>query len=258
MDFFAERATRELIVTEYAVQAQNHVETLRARLDEARAQVDALQELPELVATLAHRPVPTADAAFLVWKQTVLARERLTSNVELYDAEGKLVSPFALNVPDYSGTTTQRASGCGWVTWGEVSPFGAEERRMLHAERGICAPDDSGGRPARHGDPSRRLRFRDAAVHHVAESVLRNVPLRRARVSGGRVGSERGSGDLRLGSPAALHLGPVGMANHRRPRSRDCIARAEPFWAEASTGGVRTASISRMIATGSSRSATRS
>ena len=37
VDFFAERATRKLIVTEYAVQAQNHVQTLRARLDEARA-----------------------------------------------------------------------------------------------------------------------------------------------------------------------------------------------------------------------------
>ena len=30
MNFFAERATRELIATEYAVQAQNHVQTLLA------------------------------------------------------------------------------------------------------------------------------------------------------------------------------------------------------------------------------------
>jgi signal transduction histidine kinase len=142
VDFFAERAIRQLIVTEYAVQAQNHVQTLRAGLDEAKEQVDTLEELPELVT--ARASVPTADAAFLVWKQTALARERLTSNVELYDEQGELVSRFALNVPDYTAATTQPASGCTWVTWAEVSPFGAEERRMLHAERGICSSDENG------------------------------------------------------------------------------------------------------------------
>jgi signal transduction histidine kinase len=146
MDFFAERATRELIVTRYAAQAQNHVQTLRDRMDLARQEVDRFEDLASLVqAPATCPPVPSSDAAFLVWKNTVLARERLTSNVELYDERGCLVSRFALNVPEYSATAPQKASGCDWDWWGEVAPFGAEERRMLHAERGICTPDGEGG-----------------------------------------------------------------------------------------------------------------
>jgi signal transduction histidine kinase len=145
MDFFAERATRELIARQYAVQAQNHVQTLLNRMEEARREVDAIDELPDLVSgDESPSPLPTPDAAFLIWKQTVLARERLTSAVELYDAAGGLVSRFALNVPEYTAATFQSSTGCKWDVFGEVAPFGAEERRMLHAERGICAPDENG------------------------------------------------------------------------------------------------------------------
>jgi signal transduction histidine kinase len=236
VDFFAERAIRQLIVTEYAVQAQNHVETLRARLDEARAQVDALQELPELVAAGAP-PVPTADAAFLVWKQTVLARERLTSNVELYDAEGKLVSPFALNVPDYTGTTTQRASGCGWVTWGEVAPFGAEERRMLHAERGICAPDDSGG-----------VNLGTVILHVVFD--FETLPFITSQNPYFEIfrSAERKYQDDALAANVEVAIYGWGLqplytsGRSAWPITDDLFQRLyrsrEPFWAEASTGGV--------------------
>ena len=40
MNFFAERATRELIATEFAVQAQNHVQTLLRYAEQARKEVD--------------------------------------------------------------------------------------------------------------------------------------------------------------------------------------------------------------------------
>jgi signal transduction histidine kinase len=65
----------------------------------------------------------------------------LTSAVELYDAEGALVSRFALNLPEYALATPQHASGCQWDMFVEVAPFGAEERRMLHADRLICSPE---------------------------------------------------------------------------------------------------------------------
>jgi signal transduction histidine kinase len=142
-NYFAERVTRRLIATQYAVQAQNHVQTVITRMNEARAQVDALAILPDLVrGEVGASGPPASDAAFLVWKQTVLARERLTSAVELYDAAGGLVSRFALNVPEYSVTTPQKRSGCEWDNFGEVVPFGAEERGMLHSERRICRDAD--------------------------------------------------------------------------------------------------------------------
>ncbi len=47
---------------------------------------------------------------------------------------------FALNVPEYTGTiqTPRTATACQWEIFGEAARFGAEERRMLHAERSIC------------------------------------------------------------------------------------------------------------------------
>jgi signal transduction histidine kinase len=147
MNFFAERATRELITTQYAVQAQNHVQTLQLRMAQARGEVDALEALPELIANDSSPDAPPDfQAAFLVWQQTVLARERLTSAVELYDRAGKLVSRFPLNLPEYNASTLQSSVGCDWDVFGEVAPFGADERRMLHAERRICTTDAAGQR----------------------------------------------------------------------------------------------------------------
>ena len=45
---------------------------------------------------------PPTDAAFLVWSQTSLATERLTSSVELHNAAGAMVSRFAMNLPDFT------------------------------------------------------------------------------------------------------------------------------------------------------------
>ena len=78
-----------------------------------------------------------------------LARARLTSAVELYDRDGKLVSRFALNFPEYTGTaqSSQTARSCTWEVFGEAARFGSEERRMLHAERSICVGRGPGVRP---------------------------------------------------------------------------------------------------------------
>jgi signal transduction histidine kinase len=241
MDHFAERAIRLLIETEYAVQAQNHVQTLLDRMDEATSEVDALDELPFLVSDDGIDPVePTLEwrAAFLVWRQTVLARERLTSAVELYDAEGMLVSRFALNVPNYTTATLQSTPRCDWEVFGEVEPFGAEERRMLHAERRICVPDDSG-----------RLVPRGGIILHV---VLEYETLPFISSQNPYLEVFRGGPDFEDGTPAgnvevAIYgwgLAPVYTSGRSAwPITDDLFQELyrsrDPFWADVSNGGGR-------------------
>ncbi len=154
VDYFADGAMRRLIASQYAVQAQRHSETLQERLKEARLEIDALgAALPSLVPAAGSVPTSceSTQSAYSVWSRTALARARLTSAVELYNAEGACVSRFALNLPEYSGSAQapqiEAASPCQWDVFGEAAPFGAEERRMLHAARQICAIDAPGAPP---------------------------------------------------------------------------------------------------------------
>ena len=145
-------AKRALIEGEYALQAAGQPQALRASLAQALDQIDTVagaelggrRAFPAAAGrmsverTATRRPDP--DRAFRLWRQTELARQRLTSAVELYGADGSLLSRFALNIPDYAapalgflGTT------CSWDVFGEVLPFGSRERKHLHAERAICA-----------------------------------------------------------------------------------------------------------------------
>ncbi len=149
LDFFAERAIERLISRDYAVEAQNYPNELQDRLAQARDEIDAITSLPDLVrdTKLAPEESPGADLAFTVWRQTVLARNRLTSAVELYNRDGVLVSRFALALPEYtgSGQQPQAISSCEWESFAEPLPIGSDERPVLHAERGICAVDPTTG-----------------------------------------------------------------------------------------------------------------
>jgi len=140
--FFAERSTRHLIETRYAVQAMNHLQDLQDRLAQARQEIDAIPELRRLItaAAASAEEIPRTDPAFSIWSRTVLARTRLTSDVELYDEAGRLVSRFALNFPEYTNTPQKALppTGCRWDVFGEAQPFGAQERNMLHSGRSIC------------------------------------------------------------------------------------------------------------------------
>ena len=143
----ADRATRELIENEYApaTAASQQPESLRAVLTRAQAEIDAIPNLLDLLSSRPSGPPVQSQTAFLVWKDTTLSRERVTSEIELYgpDPDRALVSRFALNVPEFqsviqTGTPSWLGTSCDWEAFAEVSPFGAEERKMLHAERGIC------------------------------------------------------------------------------------------------------------------------
>jgi signal transduction histidine kinase len=134
----ATSAKEQLVATEFGPQAASQREDLQLRLRRALEQIDALPSLTGFVVPFADRATPSTDRAFLVWAKTDLAADRLTSAVELYGADGHLVSRFALNLSEYT-TPEQRAGSCDWSLFDEVSAFGSWERHVLRASRGICS-----------------------------------------------------------------------------------------------------------------------
>ena len=87
--------------TRYAPQAINQRQTIQRLLRESVDQIDQFPGLAELVtapSTPAGGEAPT-DRAFQVWRITGLATYPITSSVELYGADGFLVSHFAFNLP---------------------------------------------------------------------------------------------------------------------------------------------------------------
>jgi signal transduction histidine kinase len=146
VEFFVDRAMRDVVAARYAVDAQEHPQQLQKHLEEALREIDDLQGLPELVVFDPFAQGAGTDAAFFVWRQTVMARARLTSAVELYDAGDTLTSRFALNFPESGAEQAPLLpSGCTWEVYGEASPSLTGERGMLHAQRHICRDLPAGG-----------------------------------------------------------------------------------------------------------------
>jgi signal transduction histidine kinase len=146
MTSLSAQATERIITSSLAPQALSHRNELQVQLRRSLAQIDAMPDLRDLVQNTDVRPdqPPPTDAAFTVWQQTDLARLRLTSSVELYAADGSLVSRFALNLPAEIAATPQwTESGCHWDIFGEPLA-GTEDRVLLHAGRGLCPPGQGG------------------------------------------------------------------------------------------------------------------
>jgi signal transduction histidine kinase len=136
--------TRALVEHEYSRQALHHRVELQETLRTALAEIDRMPDLTRLAAREA--PGVTTEEAFTIWSQTALARARLTSNVELYGPDGRLVSRFGLNFPEYEASSqVMRSATCTWEVFGEARPFGADERAALHAERALCGPGEPAG-----------------------------------------------------------------------------------------------------------------
>jgi signal transduction histidine kinase len=144
-----QHATERRITTDLAPEALGHRSALQVQLRRSLAEIDRFSGLVDLLSGPLPRPgePPPTDNAFLVWRQTDLARLRLTSSVELYGADGGLVSRFALNLPaEVAATVSWKETGCRWDIFGEPLA-GTEDRVLLHAGRGICVP----GSPAPAG-----------------------------------------------------------------------------------------------------------
>ena len=144
----ADSARRQLVTERYAPEVLNQRPDVRLKLSQALVEIDRIAVLDTMVQA-SEAPVagpPSTDAAFLVWAQTQLATQRLTSSVELHNPAGAMVSRFALNLPDNAQGQIWNETSCEWEMLEEVSPFFSEERRLLHAGRAICTTDDRGRR----------------------------------------------------------------------------------------------------------------
>ncbi|HEX5071113.1 MAG TPA: hypothetical protein VFV78_12930, partial [Vicinamibacterales bacterium] len=144
----ADRATRQIVEYDYApkTQAAQQPDFLSATLDAARADIDAITDLPDLLRE-AGTSVNGSQLAFRIWKRTVLQDERVPALIELYGPHRALVSRFALNVPEFdslpqSSEQTWQGDGCQWDAFAYFARFGAGDRLMLHAERGLCGAGD--------------------------------------------------------------------------------------------------------------------
>jgi len=142
------QAKSQLVETRYAPQALNQRQTVQRLMQESLAQIDSFPGLVELATAPAGPEDDEAltDRAFQVWRVTGLATYPVTSSVELYGADGRLTSRFAFNLPeDLTAVPQSDEETCDWAIYEGVSPFFAEERRILHAGRALC---DGNGRPA--------------------------------------------------------------------------------------------------------------
>ncbi len=131
---FGTAGKEQIIASEYAPQALAQRDELQSRLYNALDQIDALPNLAEFIRG---RNGSVTERALAVWSNTDLRRYRLTSAIELYNADGSLLSRFALNLPEYT-TPRHEAASCEWEVFEEVLPFGASERHVPQASRGIC------------------------------------------------------------------------------------------------------------------------
>src|SRR5678815_3818054 len=116
-------------------------------MQQSLQQIDAFPGLADLVSVPPGPAGPEAvtDRAFQVWRITGLAAYPITSSVELFGPQGRLVSRFAFNLPDdLNAVPTSQESVCTWDVFEEVSPFFAVERRVLSASRAVCVNDPGG------------------------------------------------------------------------------------------------------------------
>jgi signal transduction histidine kinase len=137
---FASEAKEDLVAGDFAAQVANQREELSVRrLPNALEAIDAMHNLADLVTASDDDTTPTTDRAYIVWSRTELATYRTTSGVELYSATGRLISRFALNLPEYLAGTYATGSCEDWAVYEEASPFGSSTRNVLRASRALCA-----------------------------------------------------------------------------------------------------------------------
>ncbi len=136
LDGFAAEAKERLIADEYGPLAASQREDLKQHLARTLEQIDARPALPPLSAT-APPTATDAQPAFEIWRSTDLDTYRLTSALELYGPNGRLVSRFALRLPQ-TAPASYRVASCDWDFLDEVSPIGSSERHVLRASRAIC------------------------------------------------------------------------------------------------------------------------
>ncbi len=137
----SQEAKSRFIQESFAPSTAAHPQNLLTSLSVAQSEIDQKIDVLRWPNQSRHDAQIPGDPnlAFSLWQETELARLRLTSAIELYGAENELVSRFAFNLPEYTPVAqSTNPEHCEWDVYGEVSPFGSQEHRLLHAQRGIC------------------------------------------------------------------------------------------------------------------------
>ncbi len=177
LDAYSVASKERVVASQFAPLVASQREDLQLRrLPQALEAIDAMTALAEFVTSSSEDAAPTTDRAFIVWSQTELARTRTTSAVELYGPNGRLVSRFALDLPEY-GAAEYRGGSCGdWELFEEVSPFGSTLRNVLRASRAICVDRQRvGGVVVRARLDYRALPFASAPNPYL-ESLMPRTP----------------------------------------------------------------------------------
>ncbi|MBS1817701.1 MAG: HAMP domain-containing histidine kinase [Acidobacteria bacterium] len=139
LNAFSVAARERLVASDLAPLVASQREDLQSRrLPQALDAIDAMPALADFVTRSSEVAAPTTDRAFIVWSQTELARSRTTSAIELYGSGGRLVSRFALDLPEYTAPEYRGGSCRDWEVYEEVSPFGSTLRNVLRASRALC------------------------------------------------------------------------------------------------------------------------
>jgi signal transduction histidine kinase len=137
----AHQAKSQLVQTGYATQALEQRENVNAALDASLGQIDEFAGLVDLVSRPVASDESMSDRAYRLWQMTALANYPVTSSIELFGPDRRLVSRFAFNLPeDFSAIPQSEETSCDWAKYAEVNPFFAEERRILYSGRQLCAP----------------------------------------------------------------------------------------------------------------------
>ncbi len=177
LDAYSVASKERLVASEFAPLVASQREDLQLRrLPQALEAIDATAALGEFVTSSSEDAAPTTDRAFIVWSQTELARTRTTSAVELYGPNGRLVSRFALDLPEYGAAEYRGGSCTDWELFEEVSPFGSTLRNVLRASRAICVDRRRvGGIVVRARLDYRALPFA-STPHPYLESLMPRTP----------------------------------------------------------------------------------
>jgi signal transduction histidine kinase len=134
-------AKTELVETGYAPQARNQRQTVQTQMQESLEQINRFPGLADLLTAGPPSDTESSRLAFQVWQGTSLSSYPVTSSVEIYGPDRALISRFAFNLPEDLTSPVSEEENCGWELYEGVAPFFAEERRVLHAGRLVCAAD---------------------------------------------------------------------------------------------------------------------
>ena len=230
---FGTAGKERIIETEYAPQALTQRDELQTRLLKTLDEIDAQPALLDFVTERkSERATPGSTVEALnLWLKTDLAQHRLTSAIELYGEKGSLISRFALNLPEYT-TGRHESNSCEWEAFEEELPFGASERHVPQASRGIC------DRGVVKGSIVVRamLDYRTLPFLSSQNPYLESLRPERAAAPEGSQGNDIefvGYGWSRAPfTEAGASTWPLPDELFRR-----CVASREPFWATLSRNG---------------------